>query len=242
MRKDVKTAVAVAFILVMLALQILIQTVGGRVNDFLCFFGVFLAFLFVVLSYRPTYRYFLFATALLTTVCADYFLVICEPDQKLLAMIFFSVTQICYFVYVYLETESSKTKIIHIATRVTLLSAMALITACVLGESLDPLSMVSVLYFTNLFLNIVFSFFTARVNLFFSVGLICFILCDTLVGMSMLDGYFSVSEGSFFYMLAHPPFNAVWFFYLPAQTLLALSAGFDNRDFSFLFCSKEGKK
>lgn len=60
-----------------------------------------------------------------------------------------------------------------------------------------------------------------RVLLF--VGLLLFLICDFFIGMACLGEYLPLSEGTLVFALANPPFNVAWIFYVPSQTLLAIS-------------------
>ncbi len=215
---------AAAFIAAETVLAVLVQTVGGRANSIISFCAVALAFLFASLFPQRRATYLLTQAALLFTVLSDLFLVVVDPPKRLLAMIFFSVVQIAYFLRIMLECEEKRLRNIHLSVRLALLAVMLVATFAVLGGGADALAVVSVLYFTNLVLNAVFAFISFGRAPLLAVGLLLFVLCDVFVGFSMLDGYLPVVEGTLAYALAHPGFNAAWLFYVPAQTLLALSA------------------
>ena len=213
---------AAIFLAAEIALGVLIQTVEGVANHYLSFSSIALAALFVLLMFRRERIYYLSLIAMGTTLCADFLLVIVTPPERLLAMLFFSVTQISYFLIIYLLTGNKRIKRVHLCTRAAILAFTLIITCAVLGEDTDALSIVSMLYFTNLALNILFSFFIEKRRWLFTLGLISFICCDIFVGMSMIGNYISVGNSAIISFFADPPFNAVWFFYVPAQTLLAL--------------------
>lgn len=215
---------AAIFVAAEALLGILIQCVSGYANNLLSFSSILLAFLFVLLCLRSERIYFLSLLAMGTTLCADFLLVILDPPLRVLAMLFFSVTQISYFLIIYLKTENKRTKILHIATRVAFLAISLILVLLVLGDGADALSIISMLYFANLLLNILFSFLMKERSLIFSLGLISFSLCDVFVGMGMIGNYILVGDSALLSFLTNPPFNAVWLFYVPAQTLLALFA------------------
>ena len=50
-----------------------------------------------------------------------------------------------------------------------------------------------------------------------------FLLCDTVIGLSFLDGYLAVDKTSLIYRIIHPGFDLAWAFYLPSQMLLSIS-------------------
>jgi hypothetical protein len=60
-----------------------------------------------------------------------------------------------------------------------------------------------------------------------AVGLTLFLCCDTVIGLSFLNGYLPVGESTalhrVIHWLTHPGFDPAWAFYLPSQMLLAVS-------------------
>ena len=138
-------------------------------------------------------------------------------------MIFFSVTQICYFLRLYFEDTDGKRKKWHLVCRIFLSLAAITLTLAVLGKNSDAVAVVSMFYYANLILNTVFAFIGFKKNPLFAIGLLLFILCDTVVGLSMIDGYLPVSQDSLIYKMTHPGFNLAWVFYVPSQTLLSIS-------------------
>ena len=139
-------------------------------------------------------------------------------------MIFFSITQICYFIRIYLSQNDRKIRIIHLIVRILLVVIALIATIIVLKENTDLLSLISLFYYANLLVNVVFSFITNKKSLLFSIGLACFAMCDLFIGFSVLnDSYIELKEGTLLYFLANPGFNIAWIFYVPSQTLIALS-------------------
>jgi hypothetical protein len=164
----------------------------------------------------------------LTTVCADIFLVVLNPRIQLPAMFFFSITQICYFLRIYFN-EDLKTRRLHIIIRLIVIVIALSTTALVLKDKTDFLSLISLFYYANLIMNIVFSFICQKKSILFSLGLILFACCDLLVGFNIMSGaYIDLNPGTFFYFLAHPGFNLAWIFYVPSQVLIAVSNTFSK--------------
>ena len=213
------------FVIVEATLGALIQFTSGTAERILCFSAVLLAMLFAMLSLRKSFSALLTAIGLLFTVCADVFLVLIPDGDKLLAMCFFTCVQLFYFVRVFRENDSNTVRKCHIISRISILAFAFLLTVIVLGENSDALSVISVLYFANLLVNIVFSFFNVKRSPLFAIGLLLFAFCDILVGFSMLDFYIPISETSLIYLLNHTGINLIWLFYVPSQTLIALSSG-----------------
>ena len=221
--KKIRYAYSLAFILCECVLLVLIETTGGRANDVISFLSIVLAFLFGASHFFSGREYVLLSLALATTVLADWFLVMENPEIRLPAMISFSVTQICYFLSIYFAEDSPRVRLIHLSVRMPLFLLSILLTFAVLGEGADAVSVISVSYFANLICNVLFAFISFKRRPVMAVGLLLFLLCDVFVGFSVLGEYLTVSEGTFAYFLAHPGFNAAWLFYVPAQTLLGLN-------------------
>lgn len=214
---------SVLFAITELIFLVLIQTVGGRINEIISFASVVLAFLFSLLTFSHNESAFT-VTALLFTVISDLFLVIIKPQYKLVAMIFFSVAQLSYFLRLYFVEKREGHRRIHLTVRALAILLAIILTVTVLGERTDALSLVSMFYFANLFVNLLYAFIYIKSSVLFPFGLLCFILCDILVGLSVMDGmYVSFAADSFIYKLIHTDINLIWLFYVPSQTLIAIS-------------------
>ncbi len=219
--KIIQISVAV-FAAAEIVLGTLIQLGVGDTN-LISFSSVVLAFLFSLLFLSKKADAFLTAGALLFTVCADYCLVVMPSEPRLVAMVFFNTTQILYCIRLLLE-EDKKTRIANISLRIVLIAVALTASFILLGESNDALSVISLIYFANLLSNIVFAFVGYKKFLLFAVGLVLFSLCDIFVGFSVLvDVYLPSTQSPILNFLAHPVFNFIWFFYVPSQTLIAIS-------------------
>lgn len=221
MNKKYLFHLSVIFVIIEITLEIIAQTsIGNRWTDY---FAVILACLFFIIFTEQSASYVFTQIGLIFTVVADYFLVYLNPQNQFLGVIFFILVQFAYFLRLVFEEQNSTVLKIHLATRFLFPIPVLIIAHLVLGESSDILAIVSVFYFTNLFLNIVFSIAGSPKSKFFTLGLICFILCDLVVGFANLEAYFNISQTSIIYMILHSDLDLVWFFYIPSQTLLALS-------------------
>ncbi len=213
------------FLLIELLFGILVQITHGHLNTAVSYLAVLLCFGYSLLFVNATFSSRLVAFAIFFTAVADLFLVVLTPMRQLPAMLAFSTTQLLYAARIYHEQTSKARRIAHLVTRAaTTLISLAL-TALILKDKTDPLSLISVFYYANLLCNLLFSFFTDRPSRLFSLGLIFFALCDLCVGLNVLSAqYLPLQEGTLLYTLAHPGFNLAWVFYVPSQILLALSA------------------
>ena len=227
MNKKRLLCLSVIFVIIEITLGIIAQThIGNKWTNYL---AVILACLFLILFAEKSTSYVFTQIGLIFTVVADYFLVYLNPQNKLLGVIFFILVQFAYFLRLAFEEKNHIVLKIHLITRFVFPIPVLIITYLVLGNSSDILAFVSVFYFTNLFLNIVFSIAGSSKSIFFALGLICFILCDLVVGFANLETYFNISQTSIIYMILHSDLDLVWFFYIPSQTLLALSLMPDDK-------------
>ncbi len=206
-----------------ITLGVLLQTVGGRIGVYMRYGAVILACLFCLLFMEKSIDYLLTQVALICTVCADWFLVLPPSPVQLPGMLIFSVTQTAYFLRIYLADESPTRRRVHLILRGSLTVLVLLVTVAVLGKATDAVALVSVFYYTNLAVNILFTVSEWRKHLLLALGLVLFLCCDTVVGLAFLDGYFTISAESLLYRIIHPGFDLVWAFYVPSQTLIALS-------------------
>ena len=222
MTKNKKTLsyAAVGFIAVEAALGIIIHTAGGNMPRFI---SVVIACTFCLLFAERTWAYALTQTALICTVFADFFLLALPEMRQLPAMLFFSVTQIAYFLRIYLDDESKTRRTWHITARAALSVIAVAATLLILGSAANAVAVVSMFYYANLIINVIFAFTDFKKSPALAIGLLLFSLCDAVIGLDFLDGYMTVPTDSFIYKIIHPGFDLAWGFYLPAQTLLALS-------------------
>ena len=140
------------------------------------------------------------------------------------AMICFSITQICYFLRLYFNQSSQKEKTIHLIIRSFFSILIIIITFIVLKENTDFLSVISTFYYINLIINIIYAFKQKNQSLLFPIGLLLFACCDLQVGLNVLNSsYINIENNPIISFIVNPPFNLAWLFYVPSQTLIALS-------------------
>ena len=211
------------FLIIEAVLGVLLQTVQDKTPINLRYTAVVLACLFFVLFAEKSLSFMFTMIALVCTVGADYFLVYSEEMQQLPAMLFFSVTQIAYFLRLYFEDKSQIRRLVHLICRAALSTVSIVATFAVLGAGADAVAVVSMFYYANLILNIIFAFIALKKSWAFAIGLLLFVLCDTVIGLSLINTYLPISEGSFIYKLIYPGFDLAWAFYLPSQALLSIS-------------------
>ena len=217
---------AIIFIAAEIILGVLVQCYSGLAYSILTLVSVSIALIFVAFCLEKKRLNILMVITFVFTVLADLFLcgIVENENAKLIAMIFFNFVQIGYFIRIFLLHSNKKQKIVHLTVRLVIILIAVLATILVLRENTNALAIVSLIYYANLIVNIVFSFTQTKISWFLPIGLVLFILCDTFIGLEVMQELFlTVEEGSFIYKLTHTGFNFAWLFYVPSQTLLALS-------------------
>lgn len=218
------------FLCLELVCYVIILSTAGTINIVFSYTSVFLAFLYSLLFCKMGRSAWLTEIALLATCFSDLFLVVIQPRMQVVAMIFFSITQIMYFLRLFFE-ETNKTKCnVLFIIRVILVVLVLLVTTIVLKDKTDALSLISMFYFTNLTLNVVIGFIEIKTSKLFAFGMLCFLICDIFIGLQVAIGaYIMVPETSIIYKIVFAPFNIAWLFYVPSQVLLALSIWESNK-------------
>ena len=209
----------VVFLVIEAFLYGIILTSGGNLLVYSSFLSIVLCFIHALLHIKKGDKFLL--AGLACTVMADLCLVVWSPIQRLWGMVFFLAAQSLYAVQLHRQIKFKALLIIRIGLTIF---AMA-VTAIVLKESTDALALVSLCYYANLIMNIVTAFAGFQNNKLLSIGFVLFLLCDTVIGLQVAcGGYLPIEEGSILYHIIFMPFNLAWFFYLPSQVLISLSA------------------
>ncbi|MBR2974269.1 MAG: hypothetical protein IKC47_00800 [Clostridia bacterium] len=212
--------IACLFVAVEIALGIYVQ-IGVYHVPVVSYCSVVLAFVFVLCCFYKSRLWLFTACAMATTLAADVFLVLTEPRKQLLAMIFFSCTQVFYALRLFDRQSNKKSKSIHLIVRIAASAAAVIATFAVLKQQTNLLSVISIIYYANLLCNVAYAFVTR--DFVFAVGLICFALCDAFVGLSVLRQDYSLNSTLLQSRQLNLGFDPVWAFYVPSQTLIALS-------------------
>lgn len=206
-----------SFIWIEGGLYLLILTTN---NKWVMLASIALSLLFSLSQRHRGDRYIV--AALCFTLVADFFLVLCTEQQRLWGMVFFLGAQTMYAV----RLQMRRRNVPFLIARVALIVVALAITVLVLKENTDALALISLCYYANMVTSIIEGFSQYRINKLFPVGLVLFLLCDTVIGLQMMaSSYIPVADTSVLYDILYPGFNLAWFFYLPSQVLLAISGG-----------------
>ena len=220
--KWVWIVISALYVCVQIALGVALQVTHGRVVNACQFGAIILACLFCAVLAQKSREYAFTQLALVCTVCADYFLVWTQPMKQLPAMIFFLCAQTAYAARLYLLAEKTERRV-QLISRAALCAVIVGVTLVVLGQNADALAIVSMLYYAQLILNVVFAFVKFRSRTMLAIGFLLFLLCDTVIGLDLINGYLPISPDALLYKIIRPGFNLAWVFYLPSQVLLSLS-------------------
>jgi len=213
------------FLAIELALSICLQLAVLGLSSILSYLSITLCFLFAFCFFKRDKDYLFTLLAILFTLIADVFLVLCSPQKQLAGMIAFLFTQTFYAIKLLFAKQRNLTKIIFTAIRVFASCIMALVAKFVLKNNCDALAIVSVVYYANLLLNVIHAFICRK--WLFAFGLILFALCDICIGLQiMANGYLPIPSDSILIKILYPGFNLPWVFYLPSQVAIALSVAF----------------
>lgn len=215
-----KKMVIGGFLLLQLALYVCILTCGGTALVATSYAAIVLCGLYALLMGKKEALFL--RLGLLLTVGADFCLVVCHPIQRLWGMVFFLGAQTMYALHL-----SGRPWRWWLRGAVSLCALV--VTALVLRENTDALALVSVCYYGNLLLNLVFAFLNKDRML--GIAFVLFLLCDTVIGLQVAaGGYLPIAQESVLYGLLFSGFNLAWLFYLPSQVLIALCAGGKSRN------------
>ena len=208
----------ISFLILETILYYFVLTAGGQTLVVTSYASIVLCFLFALQGIRHNP---LMVAGLACTVGADFCLVVCDPIQRLWGMVFFLGAQTLYAIHLHRKQPNR----IILWVRLALTVAAGMIAVVVLKENLDARAVVSVCYYANLFMNIVTAFTQWHKNKLLPIGLVAFILCDTVIGLQVAaGGYLPIAEGSALHDFLFMDFNLSWFFYLPSQVMIALSS------------------
>lgn len=209
------------FLTVELILYYFILTASGDLLVYSSFFAIVVCFLYALIWRQD----WLMIGGLACTVGADFCLVVLSPIQQLWGMVFFLGAQSLYALRLH---RNQPNRGILIA-RGTLSVAAIAVTCLVLKEKTDSLALVSMCYYVNLILNLAAACCQYRQNRLLPFGFLCFLLCDTVIGLQVAaGGYLPILPGSLLHSLIFPAFNLAWFFYLPSQVILSITASGDT--------------
>ena len=217
-------------------------------SSLLKYTGIILCFLYALRSFEPIWiqqfsspkrifpffkslcrdanRSFILLLSFFAVLFSDYFLLF--TNHAMAGVLLFALIQILYFIY------HSGVRKIPLFWGLSLLPALPLsfiFTGIFRLHGLLPVA--GAIYISMLLVNIIFAVRITVIcktpaHVLFAAGLILYLLCDINVGLINAGAFFSIHTPHSLDILTTLPFRRicaffVWFFYLPAQVLAALS-------------------
>ena len=222
MKKKIIFAFSIAFGFVELIMLVLILTLKGQAGTILSFCSIAISFLYSMLFLSKNISNTSTSLALLFATVSDIFLVLVSPRIQTVAMTTFSVTQIMLAIRLFCNANK-KQKIWQCILRAVFVIIVLIVTVIVLKGKVDYLSVISMFYYSNLIFNVIVAFTQIKKSKLLAIGLLLFLCCDTLVGISTCAPYISIPKTNILYVMATSSFNWIWLFYLPSQVLIAYS-------------------
>lgn len=208
----------IAFVVVQLLLTILIFV--ADLNDLfdtvaIKYTGVVLCFLVSLFAIKDKRSRWLIL-GLAGTLVADLFLLVLDK-YYLVGVTAFIFVQIMYFLYI-------KPKRWKISLLIRMVLFIVAVLVVLFGFNVNDLTVFcSLFYFVNLVMNMVDAWIEFKNGfLVFALGLTLFIGCDVSVGFHNISSYISYSSPFIDKVIDFSQFG-MWLFYLPSQTLIAIS-------------------
>ena len=183
---------------------------------FICLDFAF-AFLFILQKKRN----FVGFLALFFTMIADLYLVHFH-DHQVLGTSAFCLAQLCYGYYIYLCFPNKKEGLISLISRLGLFLVLFLISAIV-TKSFHTLVIVTMFYFSNLLVNIVFTCLHFKKKPLLAIGFIFFLMCDLFVGLYTGSEMGMINLPGFVNFVNNGYLDFSWVFYMISQALITLS-------------------
>lgn len=217
-KKNIPLIIFVFIELVLWILILLGPTIGLNNVIPLQYSAVCVAFLATFVFIR---KMGLIHLAFLFIAIADIFLTILGQNYIVPGLAFFICASLAFAVIIYLRSKK-EVKRPQIIFRIVL-TIVALVTFLLIPNT-NAVLVLSAVYGINLLINLAFSFYLEKRNWLFSIGLICFVLCDIFVAFgSLREMNFISGSGFAFDLLTGYIVNTSWLFYVPCLTLLVLS-------------------
>ncbi len=220
-----KLILSILFVAIEITIFILVLFIDSKITRYLKFAGIALAGAYPLVFINPNKNAFSINIGLILTIFADIFLILLNPTNKPIGMIFFVLVQLCYFLFLISNTKSKVNQILNAVTRIVLTIGVIIVAIVVLKDKIDFLSIISIIYFANLLVNLVFAYAGGKKSIAFAIGLTLFILYDVIIGLQFAyDNYLKINESSMIYKIIFADFNIAWALYLPSQVIIALFA------------------
>jgi len=190
-------------------------------SGFLHYLSIVVCFVFLLYNFTKSKDFMIIFIGMFFTVIADFYLTLLGTEQ-ILGTFFFFLAQMMYMIRLHFQESKKNWK--SLIPYITIFSILFVFVGIVFLKTIDLLLIVSFLYYSFLVVNLGSAFTKRKQYPLFFVGLLFYICCDTLVGLSMSYPYLTFTSGGIIDQIIHFPLNLIWMFYLPSQVLITLSA------------------
>lgn len=197
----------------------LFQSVENKIIYFMILSCLVFTFLLLIIEKEKSSLY-LFVAFVFTSI-SDTFLVLYDTCYEL-SVFSFIIVQIFYCIYIH-ETSYKEKKWLNqlIIRSITIIFAFMMLL--LVDKDSRLLVFLTIIYISNLLMNIIFAIHSKKKNYILILGLFLFLLCDICVGCFHIGDVIHLSQNSIFKKIKYFPINLSWFFYYPSQILLAIS-------------------
>jgi hypothetical protein len=171
-----------------------------------------------------TKDYFIMISALFLTFIADIFFIFFD-SLHIVGLAILNIVQILYFLRTFIESESKK---INVISRIVTIPTLLIIGQLLLKDKIDSISILWIIYITNIFLNALFTIKDIGINNFFPIGLLFLFIHGSLMMFLSLENY-TIINIPFVNYLVELPFDIKASIYIPAQIIMTCSIFTVNR-------------
>lgn len=213
------------FLIAELYLYVMLICFNHLINvKILSFLSVLLCFIISLFMHCKTKDYYIMILALFFTLLSDVFFIFFDK-LIVIGLIGLNITQILYFLRIYIDSEYKKSNII---SRIIFIPIGLFFSYFLLKERIDTSSILWVIFIINLFINILVTIKEIGLNNFFPIGLLLFLMYGIAMMFISLPNYLNISV-PFIDFLIQLPFDIKSAFYLPAIVVLTCSIFTVNR-------------
>jgi len=213
------------FLIAELYLYVMLICFNSLINiKILSFLSILLCFIISLFMHCKTKDYYIMILALFFTLLSDIFFIFFDK-LIVFGLISLNITQILYFLRIYIDSEYEKKNLIN---RVIFIPLGLIFCYLLLKERMDISSILWVIFIINLFINILFTIKEIGLNNFFPIGLLLLLMYSVSMMFVSLPNYININV-PFIDFLIELPFDIKWAFYLPAVVVLTCSIFTVNR-------------
>lgn len=213
------------FLIAQLYIYVLLICFNSFINvKVLSYTSIVLCFIIGIFMFCKTKDYYIMILSLFFTLIGDTFFIFFK-NLSVIGLICLNITQILYFLRIYLDSEYKKANVL---IRLISIPISIIIVFITLKNETDILAILWIMFSVNLFINILFTIKEIGINNFFPIGLLLMFIYGIAMMFIYLPNYLTTNV-RFIDILIQLPFDIKWVFYLPSQVVLTCSIFTVNR-------------